>query len=900
MTDMEARIRLTAKNETGKAFKQFQTDAEKAAKNAKMQFDNLSKGMKVAGVGLTAVGVGAGALITKSTLLAARVQTLGSVLRTVGTNAGYSESALKSYEEGVKDAGITTEVSRQSLIRMIQANLDLEQAVTLARIAQDAAVIAGIDSSQAFNNMIYAIQTLNPRVLKTMGLTVSLEQAYAKHAKTMGITVNEIDMNTKKQIALNEVIAAGEGITDAYTSAMETGGKKLTSLTRLTQEAMLAMGEGMLPIFSDLIDLVTVLLKKFNALSESQKNLVGTTLAATAAFGGMVGPLLFLGTKIPGMIAGMSNFGSAFFSMGTNIAALGTKAGAATTALAGLSPAIGSLAVAGVVALAITAVIAALGSLIKFIADVNREQDNLTQVVKKHEKEVRNTAGSYEEYRTEMERTRKVANSSIWTGRQLIGTQEELDEMLEKGEIFQSQYKKAIVLATEEEQKAAAVKYEAERAQRVLNAETERWIAMGEHYRADIEETAKVLDETLNASLGELQFLMGVDLTQTVEEHRDTMSELQGEYAGLEEKLANLEELYPNLIDQEGTWANQQKTEILGALESTQGKIDEEAAAWERNTNQILFNMAARALEQLPIADQAAALAGLAEEMDLIDPATARAWERVGEFTSLLQEGKIDVDNYAQLITNLKEELEKLPEETNVRVNLRINESGGLTTSGGYTDETFYGPDTTTTDFGSGLSENARGGPLGEGWTLVGEEGQELISPTGWVYDAQTTRKLMEGGLFPEKRRALAGGMAGKGGGGGSTTVVYDQEEDIAQLKTLKDYDSGGGGATTTTTTTMETAAVEAAAEAAVDATSAMAVEITQAVAASVASIGMEMAIVTKQQTDDLRMVMKASQRTAGEQLRVLNEMKGILQKQGTFSQFAGEITEGMSLVDFD
>lgn len=54
----------------------------------------------------------------------------------------------------------------------------------------------------------------------------------------------------------------------------------------------------------------------------------------------------------------------------------------------------------------------------------------------------------------------------------------------------------------------------------------------------------------------------------------------------------------------------------------------------------------------------------------------------------------------------------------------------------------------------------ATGGTLGAGWTLVGEQGPELISPTGYVYTHNQTRGIMSGGLNPGRRRAVGGPIA--------------------------------------------------------------------------------------------------------------------------------------------
>lgn len=95
----------------------------------------------------------------------------------------------------------------------------------------------------------------------------------------------------------------------------------------------------------------------------------------------------------------------------------------------------------------------------------------------------------------------------------------------------------------------------------------------------------------------------------------------------------------------------------------------------------------------------------------------------------------------------------------------------------------------------------ATGGPVGEGWTLTGERGRELISPWGWVYDAQTTRKLLDSGLMPEAERAIAGPIAGGGSSGGGGSSDFDPLN-VEQRQQLKSGGGGGGGGSPSTTST--------------------------------------------------------------------------------------------------
>ena len=214
----------------------------------------------------TALGAYAAAkFIESSTLMAARNETLGVVLHKVGENAGYTAAQMDGYAQAVAKMGITVESSRQGVTRMAQANLDLAKSSELARLSQDAAVIAGMNSSQAMDGILHGITTLQPEVLRTYGIVVNFEQAYMKAAATMGTSAEALTQNQKQQIALNTVLEQGKGIAGAYEASLGTVGKALYSLERYIKDNKAAFGEIFTPALKILVDAFTQSLKDLGA-----------------------------------------------------------------------------------------------------------------------------------------------------------------------------------------------------------------------------------------------------------------------------------------------------------------------------------------------------------------------------------------------------------------------------------------------------------------------------------------------------------------------------------------------------------------------------------------------------------------------------------------------------------
>lgn len=173
---------------------------------------------------------------------AAQFETMGVALQNVGQQAGYSELKLQSYENQLRKLGIAGIETRQSLTQLIQAQIGLEQAPGLARIAQDAAVIGRINSSEAFSRMIQGIQSSQVEILRNIGISVNFQQAYKNMAKELGVTVEQLSESEKAQARVNAVMEAGTHIAGTYEASLDTVGKQLSSLQRIWNDFLTDTG----------------------------------------------------------------------------------------------------------------------------------------------------------------------------------------------------------------------------------------------------------------------------------------------------------------------------------------------------------------------------------------------------------------------------------------------------------------------------------------------------------------------------------------------------------------------------------------------------------------------------------------------------------------------------------
>ncbi|TNC78259.1 hypothetical protein FHI69_02895 [Janthinobacterium lividum] len=250
-------------------------DAIKAAAKAK---EDAAKSSGVLALAVKALVAAYAALkvwdyIKESSLLAARYETLGVVVQVVGRNAGYTKTQMDTATDSIARQGITMVESRESATKLVQAHVDLKNATVLARIAQDAAVIGHLNSSDAFDRLVNGISRGNVLILRNIGINVNLQTAYRQMADELGKTTKELSENERVQARLNAVIERGSDIAGTYEAAMGTAGKQITSMQRYMTDLKTVVGETFLEVLTVTVMALTKGLKDANGeVSELSRN----------------------------------------------------------------------------------------------------------------------------------------------------------------------------------------------------------------------------------------------------------------------------------------------------------------------------------------------------------------------------------------------------------------------------------------------------------------------------------------------------------------------------------------------------------------------------------------------------------------------------------------------------
>lgn len=228
-------------------------------KEGAKQLTELEKvSAKVTATVKSLVGVWAGWKVVKNVIvesaqLNARFETMGVVMDRVGRNAGYSATQMREWELSLRKTGIAMIEARTTMTRMAQAQLDLSKTSELARIAQDAAVIGGINSSEAFERMIHGIQSGQTEILRTIGINVNFQQSYENLARELQINAAQLTETQKAQARMNSVLEYGSRIAGVYEESMGTAGKQMQSMKRYVDDLKVKFGEVFNQTLTDIV-----------------------------------------------------------------------------------------------------------------------------------------------------------------------------------------------------------------------------------------------------------------------------------------------------------------------------------------------------------------------------------------------------------------------------------------------------------------------------------------------------------------------------------------------------------------------------------------------------------------------------------------------------------------------
>lgn len=300
---------LTEAIEKDKRKQKEKTDVNKGLT---LSFDDLMTAIYAVGAALAALDFTE--KIKEATLLAGRVENLDTVLQNISNRMGYTRAATNNFVASTVDLNITLQQARKGLASLAQSQIDLNYSTRLTTIAQDAAVIAGTNSSDAYERLVTSIQRTNTWQLRSLGILVNLNNVYRDYALETGKSIKFLSTYEKQQALLNVVMEKGRVIAGSYEAAMQDVYKNFTSLDRVIEETQRQFGEQFQPVFELFVKTVYDLNKGFQDLSAQAKATIAGVSAGTTVFVGLTVAVAGLAFAIKALsVALLSNPITAFF-----------------------------------------------------------------------------------------------------------------------------------------------------------------------------------------------------------------------------------------------------------------------------------------------------------------------------------------------------------------------------------------------------------------------------------------------------------------------------------------------------------------------------------------------------------------------------------------------------------
>jgi SLT domain-containing protein len=260
-----ATLQVPVTADTRPLTQQVKSAATQAGSQASQDISsNMSKGMRAVGGVLSGVGkaaatglgvatAAAAAFGVSSFKAAARVGEMDATLRALAKANKLSYPQMQKTVASVKATGIEAGVAQNLVAQFSRNQLDLAKSTQLAKVAQDAAVISGKNSTETLDALIHGVTTQNSLVLRNAGINVQAGQAISEYAKKVGKSTTELTASERAQAVLNATLKAGASIQGAYAQAMKEPGKVLRSFPRIIDDIKVSVGKGLVNAFGPVI-----------------------------------------------------------------------------------------------------------------------------------------------------------------------------------------------------------------------------------------------------------------------------------------------------------------------------------------------------------------------------------------------------------------------------------------------------------------------------------------------------------------------------------------------------------------------------------------------------------------------------------------------------------------------
>ncbi|KKN04478.1 hypothetical protein LCGC14_1096920, partial [marine sediment metagenome] len=183
------------------------------------------------------------------------VERISATLPILARNTGKTTKEINSIIKAIRDENKSLREATEVTRGIILAGLDEVDALKLITVARDVGATVGRTSADVNRLILESFQTLNPGILKSVGINISLDAVYRNLVKTLGKNRSELTTLERQQGLLNAIYVEGAKFGGAYEAAMGTVQKQLGSVKDASVDILQVFGDlitgGFFPIVND-------------------------------------------------------------------------------------------------------------------------------------------------------------------------------------------------------------------------------------------------------------------------------------------------------------------------------------------------------------------------------------------------------------------------------------------------------------------------------------------------------------------------------------------------------------------------------------------------------------------------------------------------------------------------
>jgi len=307
----QLKVIIDAVDNTKKAFQSVDQKMGEMGKKQKALADSMgnitavSKKMATAGVvAFGAISVAVGKTVKDATKFESLKVSFDAMTDKMGIAGGELVKKLQEASAGTVNSTDLMLASNKAMALGVASNMgDFTELMEVARLKGRQ---MGLDTTQAFNDLVTGIGRGSPLILDNLGITIKLGQAQEDYAKSLGKTTAELTDNEKKEALKFAVME------EARKQLKEAGELTLTyaeqqqQLKTSIQEMSISIGRTFLPIISQVIEKIKPVIDKVVEWVNENPKLTQKIIIVAGAIAGLVATLGFLGMAIVPVITALT------------------------------------------------------------------------------------------------------------------------------------------------------------------------------------------------------------------------------------------------------------------------------------------------------------------------------------------------------------------------------------------------------------------------------------------------------------------------------------------------------------------------------------------------------------------------------------------------------------------